>query len=183
MYFTDWLRTVWANLNRMRGRVLLTAFGVVIGTMAVMVLVSLGAGLQRSATGSLGDIANLKRIEVTGAMMGQMAEPVAPSRKSASSPSKKPPTLTNTALDELRTIPGVAAVIPIEEAAKASRLLYETDRRLGQIIGGAPETLEQLGLKAEIGSTRLEHGQMIVGSGVRENFLGRAGPARSRSSR
>ena len=73
MYFTDWLRTVWANLNRMRGRVVLTAFGVVIGTMAVMVLVSLGAGLQRSATGSLGDIANLKRIEVSGAMMGRMA--------------------------------------------------------------------------------------------------------------
>ena len=85
MYFTDWLRTVWANLNRMRGRVLLTAFGVVIGTMAVMVLVSLGAGLQRSATGSLGDIANLKRIEVTGAMMGPLAEPVAPAGKSSGS--------------------------------------------------------------------------------------------------
>ncbi len=30
--------------------------------------------------------------------------------------------------------------------------------------------LEQLGLKAEIGSTRLERGQMIVGPRVRENF-------------
>ena len=126
MYFTDWLRTVWANLNRMRGRVLLTAFGVVIGTMAVMVLVSLGAGLQRSATGSLGDIANLKRIEVTGAMMGQMAEPVAPSGKSAGSPSKKPPALTSTALDELRAIPGVAAVIPIEEPQNAGLVYGQT---------------------------------------------------------
>ena len=61
MYFTDWLRTVWANLNRIRGRVLLTAFGVVIGTMAVMVLVSLGAGLQRSATGSIGNISSRSR--------------------------------------------------------------------------------------------------------------------------
>ena len=152
MYFTDWLRTVWANLNRMRGRVLLTAFGVVIGTMAVMVLVSLGVGLQRSATGSLGDIANLKRIEVTGAMMGQMAEPVAPSGKSASSPSKKPPALTSTALDELRAIPGVAAVIPIEEAQNAG-LVYGQIGGWGQIIGAAPEMLEQLGLKAEIGDT------------------------------
>ena len=169
MYFTDWLRTVWANLNRMRGRVLLTAFGVVIGTMAVMVLVSLGAGLQRSATGSLGDIANLKRIEVTGAMMGQMAEPVAPSGKSASGPSKKPPTLTNTALDELRKIPGVAAVIPLEEV-QGVRLFYEKNEGWGQVIGGAPLTLEQLGLKVEVGSTGLGHGQMIVGAGLRENF-------------
>ena len=73
MFFSDWLRTVWANLNRMRGRVVLTAFGVVIGTMAVMVLVSLGAGLQRSATGSIGNISSQKQINVSGAMTGPMA--------------------------------------------------------------------------------------------------------------
>ncbi len=169
MYFSDWLRTVWANLNRMRGRVLLTAFGVVIGTTAVMVLVSLGAGLQRSATGSLGDIANLKRIEVTGAMMGPTIESVDPSGKSSGRPSKKPPALTHEVLDQFRGIPGVAAVIPIEEAQSAG-LVYEQVGGWGQIIGGTPEMLEQLGLKAEIGSTRLERGQMIVGPRVRENF-------------
>ncbi len=169
MYFSDWLRTVWANLNRMRGRVALTAFGVVIGTMAVMVLGSLGAGLQRSATGSLGDIADLKRIEVTGAMMGQMAGSVAPSGKSSSSPNKQPPALTNAALDEFRAIPGVAAVIPIEEAPEAG-LIYGQIGGWGQIIGGTSEMLEQLGLKAEVGSTRLARGQMIVGAGVQENF-------------
>ena len=169
MYFTDWLRTVWANLNRMRGRVLLTAFGVVIGTMAVMVLVSLGAGLQRSATGSLGDIANLKRIDVSGPMMGPMAEPVDPSGKSAGSPSKKPPALTDAALAELRAIPGVAAVIPIEEPQNTG-LTYKQGGGGAQIIGGTPEMLEQMGLKAEIGSTRLERGQMIIGPRVRENF-------------
>ena len=131
MYFTDWLRTVWANLNRMRGRVVLTAFGVVIGTMAVMVLVSLGAGLQRSATGSLGDIANLKRIEVTGAMMGQMAEPVAPSGKSPSSPEQE-------AARPDEHGPGrVARTSPALRLSSRSRkpqdagLVYETDWRLG----------------------------------------------------
>jgi putative ABC transport system permease protein len=169
MFFSDWLRTVWANLNRMRGRVLLTAFGVVIGTMAVMVLVSLGAGLQRSATGSLGDIANLKRIDVSGPMMGPMAEPVDPSGKSAGSPSKKPPALTDAALAEFRAIPGVAAVIPIEEPQNAG-LVYKQGGGGAQITGGTPEMLEQMGLKAEIGSTRLERGQMIIGPRVRENF-------------
>ena len=131
----------------------MTAFGVVIGTTAVMVLVSLGAGLQRSATGSLGDIANLKRIEVTGAMMGPVAEPVAPAGKSPGIPSKKPPALISAALDELRNIPGVAAVIPIEEPQSAG-LVYGQTGGWGQIIGATPEMLEQLGLKAEIGDTR-----------------------------
>ena len=168
MYFSDWLRTVWSNLNRMRGRVALTAFGVVIGTMAVMVLVSLGAGLQRSATGSL-DMASLKRIEVTGGMMGEMIEPAAPSGKASSGPGRKPPSLTNSALDDLRTIAGVAEVIPLEEA-QGVRLFYKKNEGWGQVIGSTPKTLEQLGLKAEIGSTGLGHGQMIVGAGLRENF-------------
>ena len=169
MYFSDWLRTVWANLNRMRGRVVLTSFGVVIGTMAVMVLVSLGAGLQRSATGSLGDIANLKRINVQGPSIGPMVESVDPNGKSAASSSKKPPALTNAVLDELRGITGVAAVIPIEEPQSAG-LTYRHAGGGVQIIGVAPEMIEQLGLKAEIGSPGLGRGQMIVGAGVRENF-------------
>ena len=169
MYFSDWLRTVWANLNRMRGRVVLTSFGVVIGTMAVMVLGSLGAGLQRSATGSLGDIANLRRINVQGPSIGPMVESVDPNGKSAASSSKKPPALTNAVLDELRGITGVAAVIPIEEPQSAG-LTYRHAGGGVQIIGVAPEMIEQLGLKAKVGDMRLERGQMIIGSLVRENF-------------
>ena len=157
MYFTDWLRTVWANLNRMRGRVLLTAFGVVIGTTAVMVLVSLGAGLQRSATGSIGNISSQKQINVSGAMTGPMPQAAEKSGKSSSSPSKKPPALTNAALDELRKVPGVAAVVPIQEAGEAGdvRLIYEQIEGWMPIIGSTPEMLEQMDLNAEIGSTRL----------------------------
>ena len=172
MYFTDWLRTVWANLNRMRGRVALTAFGVVIGTMAVMVLVSLGAGLQRSATNSMGNISGQKRINVSGAMTGPMAQAVEQSGKSSGSPSKKPPALTTAALDELRNVPGVAAVIPIEEAGEAGESAHLwTDRGLGRKLSAAtPEMLEQMGLKAEMGSTRLGRGQMVVGADVSGSF-------------
>ena len=131
-----------------------------------MVLVSLGVGLQRSATGSLGDIANLKRIDVSGPMMGPMAEP---GGKSAGSPSKKPPALTDAVLAEFRAIPGVAAVIPIEEPQNAG-LVYKQSGGGAQITGGTPEMLEQMGLKAEIGSTRLARGQMIVGARVLEAF-------------
>ena len=43
----------------------LTAIGVVIGTAAVVVLVSLGIGLQRNATEQLGGISDLTLIQVS----------------------------------------------------------------------------------------------------------------------
>jgi len=48
--FRDLFHLVISNLLRMKARVAMTATGVVIGTAAVIVLVSLAAGLQRSAT-------------------------------------------------------------------------------------------------------------------------------------
>jgi len=61
------------------------------------------------------------------------------------------------ALAEFRAIPGVAAVIPIEEPRNAG-LVYKQGGGRAQITGGTPVMLEQMGLKAEIGSTRLARG-------------------------
>src|SRR3972149_8808511 len=60
----DLIRLVLENLGRRKARVGLTAVGVVIGTAAVVVLVSLAIGLQRNATEQLGGISDLTRIEV-----------------------------------------------------------------------------------------------------------------------
>src|SRR3989304_3042241 len=60
----DLLRLILDNLGRRKARVGLTAVGVVIGSAAVVVLVSLAAGLQRNATEQLGSISDLTRIEV-----------------------------------------------------------------------------------------------------------------------
>ena len=53
MKLRDILLLVFHNLNRMRTRVIMTGLGVVIGTAAVMVLISLGAGLARRTQESL----------------------------------------------------------------------------------------------------------------------------------
>ncbi len=53
MRFSDLISLIIDNLSRRKGRVMLTAIGVVIGTAAVVTLVSLGAGLQASATSNL----------------------------------------------------------------------------------------------------------------------------------
>ncbi|MBK9208168.1 MAG: ABC transporter permease [Anaerolineales bacterium] len=59
MKFFDLLRLVLGNLSRRKARVALTAIGVVIGTAAVVILVSLGIGLQKSATDQLYGIGDL----------------------------------------------------------------------------------------------------------------------------
>jgi len=64
MRFTDFISLIIDNLSRRKGRVLLTAVGVVIGTAAVVTLVSLGVGLQKSATSQLWGINDLTNIEV-----------------------------------------------------------------------------------------------------------------------
>ncbi|UCH59690.1 MAG: ABC transporter permease, partial [Anaerolineales bacterium] len=64
MSFFELLSFVFENLNRRKGRVAMTAIGVIIGTSAVVVLVSLGIGMQRSATSQLLDISELKKVRV-----------------------------------------------------------------------------------------------------------------------
>src|SRR6188768_2302713 len=60
----DLVRLILGNLSRRKARVGLTAIGVVIGTAAVVVLVSLAIGLQRSANEQLYGIGDLTQIQV-----------------------------------------------------------------------------------------------------------------------
>jgi putative ABC transport system permease protein len=64
MRFFDLLSLILDNLNRRKGRVALTAVGVIIGTAAVVILVSLGIGLQLNATAQLAGIGDLTLITV-----------------------------------------------------------------------------------------------------------------------
>src|SRR6187549_952319 len=60
----DLLRLIFGNLSRRKARVGLTAIGVVIGTAAVVILVSLAIGLQRNANEQLFGIGDLTQIQV-----------------------------------------------------------------------------------------------------------------------
>jgi len=178
MSLLDLLGTVWANLNRMRGRVVLTAFGVVIGTAAVIMLVSLGVGLQRSATGSLGDIANLKQINVMpqyGGFEGEVViAPIGGNTKvvrRGGASSDQPQGLTEKALEDLRAIPGVAAVVPIDDLQGAYQLKYQRALGGGQVVGVGPDTLAQLGLVAASGRVEVSTGRAVVGARVADNFF------------
>jgi len=63
--FADAFRMAFENLGRRPGRTLLTTVGVIVGTAALVLMVSLGVGLQRGTQEIFGTEGSLRRIHVT----------------------------------------------------------------------------------------------------------------------
>jgi len=113
MKFFDLLSLVLDNLGRRKARVALTAVGVIIGTAAVVLLVSLGIGLQRNATDQLLGIGDLTRIDVYPSFGGDGGQIMAVSSGPGGGPQPRT-ILGEDALDAIRQLPGVEAAVPHE---------------------------------------------------------------------
>ena len=170
----DLIRLVLGNLGRRKARVALTAIGVVIGTAAVVILVSLAIGLQRNANEQLYGIGDLTQIQVMPSyeggpvMMGGGGGPV--KVEAASGPTQGPAPLTNSVLDQFRAIPGVVAVIPREYLGASMLIKYQRLETGANVMGVAVEDLSTLGLEAQQGETALGLGTAVIGLMVPRNF-------------
>ena len=166
MRIFDLLALIWSNLSRRKGRVALTTIGVIIGTAAVVLLVSLGVGLQQNAQAQLGGIGDLTRIMVypsfsEGPMVaigpgGEMPEQTAP--------------LNNAAIDAIAALPGVTAVIPQDYFMGGATIKVGRLEGGSSIIGAGTDDLSNLGVEAAQGDLLLTRGSVIVGSQVANNF-------------
>lgn len=166
MRFIDLLALIWSNLARRKGRVALTAIGVIIGTAAVVLLVSLGVGLQQNAEAQLGGIGDLTRITVYpgfategGSMVvgpgGAMDQAVP---------------LNQAAMDSIAAIPGVTAVIPQDYLQGWAVLRAGKLEGSGNMIGIGGDDLSKLGIVATQGELSLARGSVIIGSQIASNF-------------
>jgi len=172
MNFFDLLRLVLGNLSRRKARVALTAIGVVIGTAAVVILVSLAIGLQRSASEQLYGIGDLTQIQVSPSY-GEGVPIQGPGGGGGGGVAVPAQTvvLNNAALEELRAIPGVEFVIPRDYLyAGAVFLKYQKLETYANIIGVQTADLSMLGSEAELGSTELGKGNIIIGATVSQGF-------------
>jgi putative ABC transport system permease protein len=175
MKFLDLLRLILGNLSRRKARVALTAIGVVIGTAAVVILVSLAIGLQKSATDQLYGIGDLTLIDVMptygeGMFYGGGGGPMVVQAAGDSSQPQEPALLTNSALDQLRAIPGVQVVIPREYLNVQTVIHYQRMEGGVNIIGIATDDLANLGLEASQGTTELSKGSVVAGVMTPNNF-------------
>ena len=173
MKILDLVRLILGNLSRRKARVALTAIGVVIGTAAVVILVSLAIGLQRNANEQLYGIGDLTQIQVmpaydmeggpgmvvqVGGGSGRPGEPQAARL------------LTNSALEELRAIPGVESVIPREYLMTGVMVKYQKLEGGVNVIGVDTADLADLGLEAIEGGTELGRNTVVIGAMVPNNF-------------
>jgi len=168
MNFIELVSLVLENLSRRKGRVAMTAIGVVIGSAAVVVLVSLGIGLQRSATERLYGIGDLTEIQVSPNYGEPVMAPAGGVIAAEAMPEITP--ITDETLEAFRQIPGVKAVIPRDWSAASIILKAGRMESWVNPIGVGADDLSLMGLTAQQGTTVLEKGTMIVGYNVPPNF-------------
>jgi ABC-type antimicrobial peptide transport system permease subunit len=172
----DLVRLILGNLSRRKARVALTAIGVVIGTAAVVILVSLAIGLQKNANEQLYGIGDLTQIQVMpaydmpqGGGGGGVAVQVGGGLGKEGQP-QPARLLTNSALDEFRAMSGVASVIPREYLMTGVLMKYQKLEGGSGIMGVDAADLASLGLEATEGGTELGRGTVVIGAMVANNF-------------
>src|SRR5215211_3355233 len=169
----DLLRLIFGNLSRRKARVALTAIGVVIGTAAVVILVSLAIGLQKNANEQLYGIGDLTQIQVMPSYGGEGGPiKVMGGGGGGGGPAElqQQTLLTNFALNDLRTIPGVESVVARDYLMAGGLIKYQKMEAGVNIIGIDTADLASLGLEATEGDTELARGTVIISVMVPNNF-------------
>jgi len=158
----DLLRLVISNLKRMKARVAMTAIGVIIGTAAVVVLMSLGAGLQKMATESLYGMGGLDELMIYNpGYWGGRAE---------GRDDQGNITLDDEPIDQIRALEGVLAVMPFQDVMMQGPLRLDRQEGWGQVYGVDMDAFKQIA-KLNRGTLDIYRGQVIIGASVPQNFI------------
>lgn len=159
------------NLSRRKGRVALTAIGVVIGTSAVVLLVALATGLQRNAQRSFSGIADLTMISVYPQFdMGPAeAKPVGGGGGSGGKSQNK--ILNNQAIEEIRALAGVQEVIARDSLRWPGRIKVGKLENYPYVFAMDTNDYAQLGYELLEGTLELERGTALIGEGALKGFF------------
>ena len=138
----DLLELCWGNLLRRRTRTILSIIGVVVGTAAIVVMLSIGFGLSASFQEQIESFGNLHMITVNSYGGGHMLG-------GGGGGNGQNYSLDDSTISKMEKIDGVTAITPQEEQylnIMAGHYKVETS-----VVGIRPEVMELLGLKTEDG--------------------------------
>lgn len=166
MRLIELMRLVMNNLLRMKFRVLMTSAGVFIGTAAVVLLMSLGAGLERSVLAGFGDVAELTTLQVSAPGAVFIGPGVTQERQNET-------VLDDQALDAFRELPGVVAATPLVRLQADAQLRLNRLSGFPNIQGVDPAQMRLFEIEMASGSGNLGPGQAIAGARVGQNFFNR----------
>lgn len=165
MRFVDLISLIVDNLKRRKGRVVLTAIGVIIGTAAVVTLISLGAGLKESATSQLWGINDLSNVEVYPGYPEMMGN--GPMQITEDDIKK----ITPDVVAQFEALPGVTRVIIKQGVNTGVEITLDKLMAWGNITGVNLDDLADMGVKASQGITDISGtGTIVVGSWIINNF-------------
>ena len=116
MRWTDILEQSLHNLFRRRLRTLLTMLGVVIGTAAIIVTLSLGAGAEKAQMDALESTTNLKLIEVSPYYGSSLY----------ADQGKRVTRITDSVISDIRAMQGVDAVTPMVTVMMGAQAVVKT---------------------------------------------------------
>jgi len=171
MRFSDLIDLIIANLARRKGRVFLTAIGVVIGTAAVVTLVSLGAGLQKNATESLWGISDLSNISVYPGYPSEMEMKGGGGGGGSMVIQQQDLILiTPSVIEQIKAIPGVKRVIIQDYINVGSEITFDKLTSWGNFQGVDVADLADMNLEASQGITELGRGKLVIGAYINRNF-------------
>ena len=170
MRLIDLISLILENLNRRKGRVFLTAIGVVIGTASVVLLVSLASGLQKSATSQIGNIGDLTTIQVypgyrdSGMMMvgGGGSGPMEMPEQILLTPKK---------IKEIAALPGVIETFTRIDLWTGAQINYGRLINYGQITAFGGNDVEKLGFAIQDGAAQIPRGGAVIGGFMAKNFM------------
>lgn len=149
MKLRDMISMALGNLFKRKARTILTVSGVVIGTCAIVVMISFGIGVQQSWEESMKNFGDLTAIEIHNyAMMGGSDMDGGSVAMSGSSKQSQP--LDDAALKKIEDIPNVVAVTPSFYLSGVTVSSGKYQFR-GEIFGVNMQALEKLGYKLEKG--------------------------------
>ena len=168
MRFLDLVQLIFDNLKRRKGRVAMTAVGVMIGTASIVLLVSLANGLQQSATSSLGNINDLTKIEVYPSY-GDSGMGVRMVGGSNAMPEVER-LLTTDVLQEFTAIEGVSDVIVRSYVQGQTQITFGKLENYANMIGYNLDDLSSFDVPVAQGNTNIGHGNAVIGSWALESF-------------
>jgi putative ABC transport system permease protein len=146
------------NLLRARARLVMTAGGVLVGTAAVILLISITIGLQQAAENDIGQNASLTEMSIYPAYNPNL-------------PYDQLPQLDMPLVRTLYTVPGVALVIPTNYMEGGGEMTAGKYTGYGSVQGIDPSLIDYLGLEAAQGIVSLQPSEVLVGSQVSKNFF------------
>jgi putative ABC transport system permease protein len=169
MSFIDLLSLIFDNLGRRKARVALTAIGVIIGTAAVVVLVSLAIGLQKNATSQLYGIGDLTQIQVypNYEVMGAVA---VNGKGMSDGPVPVQTLITNDTISQISSIEGVKSVVPRDYIQGGAILKYNRLETYVGIIGIGAQDLSYINVDLQGGVYTLTTGAAVIGAMVPSTF-------------